>query len=383
MKIIFAGDYAPCRRYEKSVIEKKKTVFGNLVDDILESDISFVNLETPLTINDKPIKKAGPNIKAHPDCIHAIVEAGFSIAGLANNHILDFGEQGLEDTLYACHEVGLSTCGAGKNLQAAQEPLILENKGVRIGFIAVAENEFSIAEKAVSGAAPLDPIENSLLIDKLRKQVDLLFLIIHGGNEYFPYPRPGLRKICKFFIDRGSDGIFCSHAHVPGTFEFYNGKPIVYSLGNLIFDHHLPPDGWHQGYAFKMEYDQKKLKLTDYSVIPYTQSVDQGGVIKTNDYDKKLFISAIEECNRILGDDIEYKRVWDDFCDKVKPGFLLQMFLPFRLRGARRFYDILPIENILIPQNYLHKRFNLLQCESHMEIIQSIMKNLIHHKTLE
>jgi poly-gamma-glutamate capsule biosynthesis protein CapA/YwtB (metallophosphatase superfamily) len=377
ISILFAGDYAPKSRYEELSIKKKKNIFGDLTHDISEHDVSFVNLETPLCQQGVPIKKSGPNIKAHPDCIHALAEAGFSVVGLANNHILDFGEGGLEETFIACHKHGLSVCGAGRNLIEAQKPLVIDKKGVKIAFIAVAENEFSIAEKEKAGAAPLDPIDNSIVIQQIRKNVDLLFVIIHGNNEYFPYPRPGLRKICRFYIDKGVDAVICHHAHVPGAYEIYKDKPIVYSLGNLIFDHSNPPEGWNQGYGFRLQYDLNTMALSLFELVPYTQSVKQGGVLKMKGDEKRNFLKKIESYSQVLIAEKQYQDVWNEFCERKRVGIILNMFLPFRFRGVGRLYDLLKIENLLIPQKDLFKRKNMIKCESHLELLNTIMTNKI------
>jgi poly-gamma-glutamate synthesis protein (capsule biosynthesis protein) len=108
ISIFFAGDFAPCRRYENLVLRKGTEIFNNLQKNIAEADLSFLNLETPLCIKGKPIEKTGPNLKAHPDCIKAVKGAGFEVVGLANNHIMDFGNEGLEETIHSCKSAGRS-----------------------------------------------------------------------------------------------------------------------------------------------------------------------------------------------------------------------------------------------------------------------------------
>jgi poly-gamma-glutamate capsule biosynthesis protein CapA/YwtB (metallophosphatase superfamily) len=378
LDILFTGDFAPCGKFENFVLENREHVFNTLSDDISDADISFVNLETPLCLNGNPMKKSGPNIKAHPDCVSAIAGAGFSVVGLANNHILDFGEEGLEETLDVCRNMGLATCGAGRNLREAQQPMVVKKKGIMVGFVAVAENEFCIAEKNKPGAAPLDPIDNSLVIEEARKDVNLLFVTIHGNNEYFPYPRPGLRKICRFYIDKGADAVICHHAHVPGAYEIYKDKPIVYSLGNLIFDHPNPPEGWNQGYAFRLQYDPKTMIRSLFELIPYTQSVEQGGVLKMKGDEKRVFLQTIERYSQVLIAEKEYQDVWNEFCERKRVGIILNMFLPFRFRGVGRLYDLLKIENLLIPQKNLFKRKNMIKCESHLEVLNTILTNKIY-----
>ena len=138
-----------------------------------------------------PIEKSGGNLYAHPDCIRAVKEAGFKVVGLANNHIMDFGIKGLEKRIDTCQSAGLTICGVGRNLDKAQSISVIEKRGLKVAFIAVAEREFSIAGENKPGVAPLDPIDNTLQIESARNKADLVFVSIHGGNEYFPLPRPG------------------------------------------------------------------------------------------------------------------------------------------------------------------------------------------------
>ena len=204
ISLLFSGDFAPCRRYESIVLSKRAKIFGDLQNNIVDADISFLNLELPLTLKGKPIKKTGSNFNAHPDCIKAVKDAGFDIVGLANNHIMDFGSEGLEQTILACKGSGLNICGAGKNLKEAQQTTIIESCGLKVAYIAVTEHEFSIASEDRAGAAPLDLVDNTLKIESVRNKVDLIFVSIHGGNEYFPFPRPNLKKLSRFLISRGA-----------------------------------------------------------------------------------------------------------------------------------------------------------------------------------
>ena len=114
-------------------------------------------------------------------------------------------------------------------------------------------------------------------------------MTLHGGNEYFPYPRPGLRKLCQHYIDLGVQAVVCHHPHVPGAYEYYNGKPIFYSLGNLIFDHENPPEDWNFGYMVKFEINKQKKVITNVEIIPYEQSVKLQGVKLLNGEKKDLY----------------------------------------------------------------------------------------------
>ena len=374
ISILFAGDFSPCRGYERLVLGKGPEIFGNLQKNIAESDLSFLNLETPLCVNGKSVEKTGSNLKAHPDCIKAVKGAGFDVVGLANNHIMDFGNEGLEETIRSCKSAGLTICGAGKNLMQAQQVQIIERCGLKIAYIAVAEHEFSIAGSERAGAAPLDLVDNVLQIESVRNQVDLVFVSIHGGNEYFPLPRPGLRKLCRFYTTHGADAVICHHTHVPGAYEIYNNKPIVYSLGNLIFDRPNPPEEWDKGYAVRLDFNITDKKLSKLNILPYTQSVAQGGVDRMSGSDKTNFFNKLASYNKILSDENLYIKTWDDFCQNEKNTLLLKQYLPVHFRGMRKISKIINPEFFLLPtkKNRLVK-LNLVRCESHLELLQSVL----------
>jgi poly-gamma-glutamate capsule biosynthesis protein CapA/YwtB (metallophosphatase superfamily) len=374
--LLFTGDFAPFGKYEQLVLKKGPEIFGDLQEDIARADLSFFNLETPLSANGRPIEKDGPNFRAHPDCIKAAAEAGFDIAGLANNHIMDFGETGLTDTIKTCKNIGLLICGAGQSLAEAQAIQIIRKKGFKIAFIAVAEHEFSISEPDRPGAAPLDPIENTLQIEQARTMADLVFITIHGGNEYFPFPRPGLRKICRFYIDRGADAVICHHPHVPGAYEYYNDKLIFYSLGNLILE---PlgnrPRGWNHGYALRLEYGVKGKHLFAHEIIPYTQSVDQGGVRKMRGDAKHAYLKLLKGYRDTLLDEKEYARVWAEFCEKQKKSVLMRQYFPVKIRGLDIFSRIINPARLFLPtKSTRNEKLNLLRCESHLELLQEVLK---------
>ncbi len=374
ISFLFTGDLAPCRRFEPIVIARGKTVFGDLENDIASADLAFVNLETPLCVSSHPITKSGPNIKAHPDCVKAIADAGFDIIGLANNHIMDYGVDGLSETLDVCRKYKMAVCGAGYNLSEAQKIEILYKKGLKIAFIAVAEHEFSIAANDKAGAAPLDPIDNFTQIKTARALADLVFITIHGGNEYFEYPRPGLKKLCRHYVDIGADAVICHHPHVPGVFELYNDKPIVYSLGNLLFDHHNPPDGWNEGYVLALQYDVDSKKSIQHEIIPYTQSVQQGGLKKLQDREKSDFLDRLKEYYNIFSDDNAYKKAWMNFCESKRNHYLMKMFMPLKFRGMFKLSKMIPLLNLAMPNSTISGRTNILRCDSHRELLLHLLE---------
>lgn len=377
INIMFCGDFSPARKFESIVLDSGADVFGDLLNDIKESDIAFLNLESPLCEEKESVKKTGPSLRADPKCIAAIADAGFSIVGLANNHIMDFGEEGLRETMDACRRYNLDCCGAGFNISDASETVISNNKGVKVGILAAAESEFGIATKIAAGAASFDPISMVERITDARKKCDIVLVTIHCGNEYFCYPRPGLKRLCRFLIDQGADGVIGHHTHVPGVYEFYKGKPIFYSLGNLLFDHSNPPKGWKIGYSVKLTYGVDDKALVSYQVVPYIQSVEAGGIRKLQGKELESFWADLARKCDIFQNEESYTKEWNEYCDSMVPSMLLAQYFPYRFKGIGRLNKVLSLYKFCIGRSSLRTKLNTVRCESHHEVLVNILDKLV------
>lgn len=124
MNVLIAGDFAPRERLAKQVEERNfSEIFSNeLVDIIKSTDYSLVNFESPIVEDGyKPITKCGSNLKCTADAADAIKYAGFTAVTMANNHILDFGEKGLNKSVECCTKNGIDGVGVGRNLEEAKK----------------------------------------------------------------------------------------------------------------------------------------------------------------------------------------------------------------------------------------------------------------------
>jgi len=372
VEILFAGDFAPCRDFESVVLHKKFAVLGEADSLVQQADLSFINLECPLTHTKKSINKSGPALKASPNCIEAIKH--FSVIGLANNHILDYGRKGLEDTLSVCEDAGLSTVGAGLNLQEAQTPFFKEVKGAKIAIIAIAEHEFNQSEKGGAGSAPIDPIANYKQIMQAKQKADIIVVTLHGGNEYFPYPRPGLRKLCQYYIDLGVEAVICHHPHVPGAFEYYNGKPIIYSLGNFIFDSANPPKDWDLGYMASLQFDVDAKSIKSLELIPYKQSVELGGIQLLQGNEKLGLLERIEGYKRKLENNLGWLNEWQAFVNSQADSFVVRHFFPLTFKGMGFLARNTPISKLLFTKGNSLPKLNMLRCQSHRELLTAVLE---------
>lgn len=152
MSIIIGGDLVPTQSNQKLFSEGNiSNLFGEEIISILnEADYRIFNLEVPLADKETPIEKCGPNLIAPTSTVKGLKALNPTVLTLANNHILDQGEQGLKSTEKTLIENDINFIGAGENLSKAHEAYIIEQDGMKIGIYACAENEFTIATDTTS-----------------------------------------------------------------------------------------------------------------------------------------------------------------------------------------------------------------------------------------
>ena len=256
--IIIAGDLGPTPSNYSFFSSGKigELIDNRLMNQILSADYRVFNLEVPLTDNGAPIPKDGPNLKAPLTSITGIKQLNPSVVTLANNHIFDYGEEGLIDTLNLLSEYEIRFVGAGMDLSEACKPVFLEGEGHKIGIYASAEHEFSIAKDNRPGANPLEFLESFDHISDLKSDSDYVIILHHGGKEHYRYPSPELQKVCKKMVDQGADLVICQHSHCIGSYEKYKDGVIIYGQGNFLFDRHNN-DFWSTGLLIKATFSEK------------------------------------------------------------------------------------------------------------------------------
>ena len=220
--------------------EEARYPFQKLKPVLEDADITFVNLESPLS---DTARKKGAFVT--PTAFAAGLKwAGIDIVSTANNHALDAGVAGLKDTLTSLAKVGLPAVGSGKDLNSARLPFIIEKNGISLGFLAYTMSENSgDSSYAKPNRAGVMPTDLSLIredVQKLRSKVDYVILSFHWGLNDSQKPPFWVRNLAHKSIDAGADIILGHHPHFPQGIEIYNNKPIIYCFGNLIFGHNHP-----------------------------------------------------------------------------------------------------------------------------------------------
>lgn len=214
---------------------------ADLLDTMNSSDITMVNLEFPFSTRGVQMEDKQYTFKADPSRGPILKEMGVDIVSLANNHTLDFGTEALLDTITTLRENNILSVGAGEDLEAAKKPSVITIKGRSIAFLGASRvipvTDWNATKYSPGVFTTYDP---TLLIEeiKLAKQSnDLVIVYVHWGIEKEEYPEEYQRTMAKKYIDAGADLVLGSHPHVLQGIEYYNGKPIVYSLGNFVFGH--------------------------------------------------------------------------------------------------------------------------------------------------
>jgi hypothetical protein len=166
-------------------------------------------------------------------------QAGIDGVTLGNNHVLDAGTSGLEETLGHLDRAGIERAGAGMNLAEAREPMIFDLGGTKIGVLShlsIPGYEWAWATETTPGTAPL--VEDVLRedVERLRREVDLVVVMPHWGREYLAEPEPDQVDLAHAAVDAGADLVVGGHAHWPKGIELYKGAPIYYGVGNFLLD---------------------------------------------------------------------------------------------------------------------------------------------------
>ncbi len=228
--------------------------FEKIKDVLSLADVIYTNLETPITASEiglDPAKKYVLRMK--PEIADSFLYAGFNMVSLANNHMMDFYERGLVDTLKLLDENDIVYTGAGMNLKEARKAAVLDIDGVKVGLLSYTDyadlyyagtpgtpNYKHGADEAKSGVAgrKLEYILED--IEAARDSVDILMVALHWGIEESFTVTDEQRQFAYRLLDSGADVILGNHPHQFQGIEIYDGKPIIYSMGNLIMDQNDP-----------------------------------------------------------------------------------------------------------------------------------------------
>ena len=376
IRIIATGDFHPNIRVEEKLqkTQDPHELFGGALHLLQSGDLTITNLEYPLTDCNEKLCKNGPYLKGHPSTISIIKSSGIDIISLANNHILNCCEQGLKDTLDICEANGISTVGAGMTLEAAQKILYKEIKGVKISFIAFCECEFTVATKNHGGAAPMDLIDNLQSIKEAKCNSDIVVVSVHGGNEFSHYPSPRIVKQYRFYIDHGASAIIAHHPHYIQGYEFYNGKPILYSLCHLMFTRKKDPEALEVPIA-ELLIDPKTLEIS-VEFHFFRISLKETKLVELSQNEEMEMRKRFDHYCSVIKDPVKLAEEWKKYCKSHEDKYYKIIFLTPEI--TEYLCKKLRLTGIFTKLKSVYSRellrlLNIIRCESHRDVVNSIL----------
>ena len=374
-KINIGGDFCITQNYVS------KSLFSNEVTEFFRnSDINIVNLECPVIKgNEVKITKTGPHLHSTEEIFEQLKAINVNAVTLANNHILDFGETGLQSTFESCKKNNISFVGAGSSLSEASLPKIIETNGVRVGLVNFCENEWSVATEKSGGANPLDLIENLNQIRLAREMADFVLVIVHGGHEFYNLPSPRMLKTYRFFAENGADAVIGHHTHCISGYELHKNIPIFYSLGNMIFTEPVNSEEWYKGVILQLSIE--KGKQIQFELHPIMQSKMDYKLTLLKDLQKENVLSEIKNYSDIIGDKSELEKKWEQYVSSKKRN--LNIFSPLNFVPGRYLQAALyrlGINKIIMRKKGLTQILNHKRCEAHRDITYSLLINTLMKK---
>jgi poly-gamma-glutamate synthesis protein (capsule biosynthesis protein) len=250
-----------------------------------------------------------------------------------------------------------------------------------VAILAFAENEFSTTTGEKPGAWPFDLIDNAHQISEARKVSDYVLVILHGGAEHYPLPSPTMQKACRFFVDMGADAVICHHSHVAAGSETYKGCPLVYGLGNFLFDPgNLSVDGgWNSGYVVALKVSPHHTIAMDR--IPYRQEPKVPRVTLLAGAERETFLASLDELSAIITHPEQLKRSWAEFCKGRRSNLLGSLLCLSRGESWLLDRNRLPEAILRLTPNHVARLRNLFSCESHADACRQMLTDLLKEKT--
>lgn len=249
ISVAFAGDILFDRSYSiQSTMEKRGggirgAVGETLLAEMNRVDLMVINNEFPYT--DRGAPQAGKTYTFHaaPRTVRQLKEMGADLVSLANNHSFDYGEQGFLDTLDTLDRAGVPRVGAGRDISEAAHPVYFIADGMKLGFVAATQIERQ-ANPNTRGATDTLPgvfrcMDDKRLLEQVREakeNSDFVIVFVHWGTESETQPDHLQKKQAPEIADAGADLIIGCHSHCLQPLEIVHGVPVVYSLGNFLFN---------------------------------------------------------------------------------------------------------------------------------------------------
>jgi poly-gamma-glutamate capsule biosynthesis protein CapA/YwtB (metallophosphatase superfamily) len=260
-RVAFLGDVMLGREARQALREGYDHAFGGLRPLLETADLVVANLEGPIARTAERRPKEPPKgggrrwwMRSRPPVAGAMARAGIGVVSLANNHVMDYGAEGLAETMERLDRAGIAHLGAGADAATAHRPLVLDCGGMRLGFVAAVQSyamdvrDGIYAAEGRPGPALLEPERLSADLAATRAECDVAIAVVHWGRNYHPVTR--LQAELAHAIAPSAHLVVGHHSHTAQPVELVEGTPVLYGLGNAAYGmrgrfarHGAPPYG--------------------------------------------------------------------------------------------------------------------------------------------
>jgi len=270
--------------------------FVQVTDIFRNADLLFMNLETVLTEEKKPVAQKWIHIRTEPSAIQFLQELEINVVNnVAHNHTLDYGVGGFSDTLDCLIKAGISPIGASKSPDSMVQPAIFDRNGLKIAFVGFMYPIFD-PSKEIFIADISNPDETFQVIRDLRESCDVLIVSLHWGAEHVIHPSPEQIEFAHRLIDNGTHLVIGHHSHCVQGVERYKNGLIAYALGNFNFWQPDVETKWFNRLSVILRVELARPGILDYELIPvwidesYSPAVmqDEETKYRARDYFQRL-----------------------------------------------------------------------------------------------
>lgn len=350
--------------YSKEVLRKVQPILD-------QADIRLINLENAVIKGGTPIHKSGPPLKMNHENLVFLKQGRFDCAILANNHVGDYGVEGVYSTMESLDREKIKYVGAGKNIDDSYKPQYFEANGCKIGVIAVCENEFGIAELDKAGTAGFDISRLNQSIQLAKSNADFIMVIMHGGNEHNPIPSPNVVSRYRLFVDLGADAVIGMHPHCVQGYETYKNAPIIYSTGNFLFSKFGDTDlnsPWYYGYIPMITFTKGEPAVK--KIYPYRYNPECTLISPFEDEEKEIMLTYLDEISQPISDEALLKKFFMGWC--IISGIPHAKYMQYQSEYYNE--QSYPTGHPLLPIR------NMYTCEAHNELMTVFFKMLADGK---
>jgi len=328
--VVAVGDVMLSRGVGETIAhEGIDSIFAGIAD-ALKADVTFGNLEGPISDRGQPNPGSLSQFRASPDVVGGLVRAGFDVLNVANNHTYDFLGPAVEDTLRLLSAAGIRTVGVGSSFEQARLPAILDLGDLRIAFLGYTSMRNVIDRRFDYVAAPLDLETIEQDIGAMKERGSRVVISLHFGHEDIEYPPPECRRQARAIIGMGADAVLGHHPHVIQGIEVFEGGLIAYSMGNFVFDHADPRRQSGLMVRFGLDGDG----LTRVEFLPVAIGED-GRVAPAEGAEREEAIAHIRRLSGFLADGSSDRRFWNASGDSFLGTYGSSLCRTLNRRGIR------------------------------------------------